>query len=212
MGPRFYPEGTIERLANELLTKYANGRRLALPIPIERIVEDYFRIDLLWDKVDEGEGGRILAGLNGRKSLIVFNEDERSLIDGTPGLYNTILGHETGHRVLHFDPALQYQAELAGVGGDFHCKFRGEDVGNGWEEIQAHKFMGYVLLPEELLKSLIAGRDLLRWPVLYEIREECQVTISALVHRLSDMGRTYVDKESRLFPSRAEAAGQGRLF
>ncbi len=212
MNTRFYPERTIERLANEVLIKYASGRRLALPIPVERIVEDHFGIDLLWDRIDEREGGRILAGLNGRKSLIVFNEDERPLIDGTPGLYNTILGHEMGHRVLHFDPALQYQAELAGVGGGFVCKFRGEDVGNGWEEVQAHKFMGYILLPEELLKPLIAGRDLLKWPVLYEIREECQVTISALVRRLSGMGLIYVNDESQLFPSRAEAVGQGRLL
>lgn len=212
MDTRFFPERTIERLANEVLMKYANGRRLSLPIPIERIVEDYFRIDLLWDRVYEGEGGRVLAGLNGRKSLIVFNEDERPLIDATPGLYNTILGHETGHRVLHFDPALRYQAELPGLAGDFLCKFRSEEVGNGWEEVQAHKFMGYVLLPEEPLKYLIAGRDLLRWSVLYEIREECQVTISALVRRLSGMGLIYVDDERRLFPSRAEAAEQGRLF
>jgi len=60
---RFCPERTIERLANEVLMKYASRRRLPLPIPIERIVEDHFGIDLLWDRIDEREGGRILAGL-----------------------------------------------------------------------------------------------------------------------------------------------------
>ena len=72
--------------------------------------------------------------------------------------------------------------------------------------------MGYISLPEARLKPLTAGRDLLRWPVLYDIREECQATISALVRRLSGMGVIYVNDESQLFPSRAEAVGQGRLF
>ena len=39
----------------------------------------------------------ILAGLDPNNKTVVFNESRLALIEETPGLYNTVLGHEAGH-------------------------------------------------------------------------------------------------------------------
>ena len=43
--------------------------------------------------------------------MIKFNESRRQVFEETPGLYNTVLGHEIGHWELHVDhnPAAQQQ-------------------------------------------------------------------------------------------------------
>jgi Zn-dependent peptidase ImmA (M78 family) len=98
------------------------------------------------------------------------------------------------------------------VSGEYVCKYREITAERGFEEIQAHRFMGYLLLPGDLLRPLIAGRDLLQWAALYELRENCGVTISALVKRLEGLKLVYADENHRLHRSKEVAQGQGLLF
>jgi Zn-dependent peptidase ImmA (M78 family) len=104
------------------------------------------------------------------------------------------------------------QSELSGLEGGYVCRYRQATAEQGFEEIQAHKFMGYVLLPADLLRPLLKGRELLKWGVLYELREACGVTISALVRRLEGMKLLYVDEYRQLHRSKEVARGQGALF
>ncbi len=209
---RFIPDQAVEREASTLLSRYgARSGRLGLPIPIERIVEDVLDLRILWDQIERDDAST-LAGLSPQKRLILYNEAARGFIEGRPGLYETVLGHEAGHWVLHADRGAEFQGALPGLSGEYVCKYREITAEQGSEEIQAHKFMGYVLLPADLLRPLVVGRDLLQWSVLYELREACGVTISALVRRLEGLGLLYVDENHRLYPSKEVARGQGALF
>lgn len=209
---RFISDQVIEREANGLLTRY-HGRvgGLQLPVPIERIVEDVLSLNILWDQI-EGTDAATLAGLAPKRRLIKYNEASRDFIGGTPGLYETILGHESGHWVLHANRGAEFQTELKGLQGDYICKYRQMTAEQGFEEIQAHKFMGYVLLPTDLLRPLLEGRDLLSWTALYELREVCGVTISALVKRLEGLKLLYVDEYHQIHRSKQVAQGQRILF
>ncbi len=82
---------------------------------------------------------------------------------------------------------------------------------NAPRETQAHKFMGYLLMPAPLVRDAVAGVDLMQWPELYRLRDLFRVTISALTIRLEQLGRLYVDPNGTLHPSRAESQGQTRL-
>lgn len=181
---KFIPEVTIERKACDLLARYrARTGELPLPIPIERIVEDELDLSILWDSLGVADD-LILAGLSPEKKRITFNEDAKSKIVGTPGLYETVLAHEAGHWVLQADQGAHLQTALPGLGAPNQCWYRSTGHGRDPEEFQAHRFMAFLLMPTEFLVPRLEGKDLTVWPVLYRLRDEFDVTISALVKRL----------------------------
>ena len=55
-------------------------------------------------------------------------------------------------------------------------------------EWQAERFAGYLLLPGSLLLPTLAGVDLYHWPALYRLRDQFQVSITALRIRLEELG------------------------
>ena len=66
-------------------------------------------------------------------------------------------------------------------------------------------------MPSHVLLEAVREVDLLSWPALYDLREQFQVTITALKVRLERLGILYVTEEGRLYPSRQEYEGQIRL-
>jgi hypothetical protein len=178
---------------------------------VERILEDVLDLSILWDTIPEEPGQSILAGLDPNNKTVVFNESRLALIEETPGLYNTVLGHEAGHWEAHVDPALLDQTPLPHFDREFGCLFRRSGPGQDPRERQAHKFMGYLLMPTSLLLETIQGVDLLNWPNLYRLRDLFQVTITALTVRLTRLNLLYVADDKQLFPSRQEYDGQMRL-
>lgn len=124
---RFYHAQTIEALANELLIKWqARDQRLTPPIPVERLAENVLDLRILWDVVPERANETILAGLVPREKTVIFNESRQAILDGTPGLYRTVLAHEIGHWELHVDRALVNQDGIPGIGEQLQFLFRSE--------------------------------------------------------------------------------------
>ena len=212
MTSKFSADAEIERRANRLLGRYEvrSGPISSPPIPVERILEDVLDLGILWDTIPEEPGQSILAGLDPNNRTVVF-ESRLALIEETPGLYNTVLGHEAGHWEAHVDPALLDQTPLPHFGREFGCLFRQSGPGQDPRERQAHKFMGYLLMPASLLLESIQGVDLLNWPNLYRLRDLFQVTITALTVRLTRLNLLYVSDDKQLYPSRQEYDGQMRL-
>ena len=114
MTSKFLADAEIERRANRLLGRYeAQYEPISNPpIPVECILEDVLDLGILWDTIPEEPGQSILAGLDPNNKTVVFNESRLALIEETPGLYNTVLGHEAGHWEAHVDPALLDQTPL----------------------------------------------------------------------------------------------------
>ena len=213
MNTKFLSDPQLEEMAGHLLRRYesSHGAVSSPPVPVERILEDLLDLNILWDDVSEPPHQSILAALDPGEKTVVFNESRRTLITDTPGLYYTILAHEAGHWEVHVDHGHLAQRPLPDLERDFSCLYRSSGPGQDLREVQAHRFMGFLLMPSDLLKEAIEGVDLLSWPTLYGLRDRFQVTITALKVRLERQGLLYVTEDGELYPSRQEYEGQMRL-
>ena len=213
MNTRFLSDTQLEGMAGHLLARYESmhGAVSSPPVPVERILEDALDLSILWDRVPEPPGQFILAELDSSSKTVVFNESRRTLITETPGLYCTVLAHEAGHWEIHVDHGLLAQSRLPGFERDFKCLYRGSGPGQDPREVQAHRFMGFLLMPAHVLLEAIGNVNLLSWPALYELRDRFQVTITALKVRLERLGLLYVAEDGKLYPSRQEYEGQTRF-
>lgn len=209
----YLPDAKIEAMAGQLLARYEelHGAITAPPVPVERVVEDVLDLGILWERVDEPPGVTVLAALVPRERVILLNETRRELIGETAGLYSTILGHEAGHWEMHVDKGVLQQAGFPGLEPPDGCLYRPDEPKNDPRETQAHRFMGYLLMPSALVRDAAEGMDLMQWPELYRLRDLFQVTISVLTIRLAQLGRLYVGPDGTLHRSRAEYRGQRRL-
>ena len=213
MNARFLSDTQLEDMAGRLLARYESlyGAVSYPPVPVERILEDALDLSILWDKVSEQPGQFILAELDSSSKTVVFNESRRTLITETPGLYYTVLAHEAGHWEVHVDHGLLAQSPLPGFERDFKCLYRSSGPGQDPREVQAHRFMGFLLMPADVLLEAVRDVDIPSWPVLYELRDRFQVTITALKVRLERLGLLYVAEDGKLHPSRQEYEGQMRF-
>ncbi len=209
----FISDTVLEQRATNLLLAYQRkrGQRLTLPIVAEKVVQTVCELDIVWDRIPEPAGQTFLAGLDPSAGTIVLNEARRQVFKETPGLQNTVLGHEGGHWELHADKGARFQLPLDGIARPLEHLYRHNSPKGDPQETQAHRFMGYLLLPHDLLKEAIEGVDLLSWPNLYRLREQFDVTISVLTIRLERLGLIYVSADGHLQRLREEAAGQRRL-
>ena len=213
MTTKFLSDAKLESMASRLLGRYESlfGAVSRPPVPVERILEDVLDLNILWDKVSEPRGQSILAELDSSLKTVVFNESRRTLITETPGLYHTILAHEAGHWEAHVDHALLAQSPLPGFEHYMKCLYQASGPGQNPRELQAHRFMGFLLMPSPILLEAARDVNLQSWPTLYKLRDLFQVTISALTIRLERLGLVYVTEEGNLYPSRQEYEGQMRL-
>ena len=67
-------------------------------------------------------------------------------------------------------------------------------------------------MPRSLLLPSTKGMNLQAWPPLYRLRDEFDVTITAIRVRLENLGLTYVDSQRRFHKSKQAAEGQDSLF
>ena len=213
MTTKFVSDSQLEDMAGQLLTRYESryGAVSSPPVPVERILEDVLDINILWDDISEPPRQSVLAALDPSLKTVVFNESRRTLITETPGLYYTVLAHEVGHWEIHVDHGLLAQRPLPSFERDFSCLYRSSGPGKDLREVQAHRFMGFLLMPSHVLLEEVRNVDLLTWHALYELRDRFQVTITALKVRLERLGLLYVTEDGRLYPSRQEYEGQIRL-
>ena len=213
MTTRYLPDVHIERQATRLLNRYEREFEAVTepPVPVEDIADGLLELGILWDSVTEAAGTSTLAGLEPRECMIKFNESRRQVFEETPGLYNTVLGHEVGHWQLHVDHDLAAQQQLPNLDHVYECLYQESACTQGTKETQAHRFMAILLMPYHLLWEAVSDVELTSWPNLYRLRELFQVTISALTIRLERLGVLYVATDGQLYPSLQEYHGQTRL-
>ena len=212
MTTRYLPDVHIERQVTRLLNRYEREFEAVTepPVPVEDIADGLLDLRILWDALPEAAGTSTLAGLDPDERMIKFNESRRNVIEETPGLYNTVLGHEIGHWELHVDTGGPQQ-QLPQFAQVYECLYQETTCTRGPKETQAHRFMGFLLMPSSLLWEAIRAVEITTWPNLYRLRELFQVTISALRIRLERLGVLYVAADGQLYPSLQEYHGQTRL-
>lgn len=120
----FLSNEAVEELTARRLREYERkvGRPVALPVPVEEVIEQALDLCILWDTVDEQPGEMILAGLKRRTRTVVVNEKHLKLFEEKPGLLRSTLGHEAGHWDIESRPhlgtgSLFFDDEDAGADG-----------------------------------------------------------------------------------------------
>jgi hypothetical protein len=182
-------------LANDLLDIYQtqSGSPLRPPIQADLVAES-IGLNLLWEEIIEEPETTVCAEVRPDERLIVVNEHRRGLLESNPGLYNTTVAHELGHWWLHVDHAALDHEELPGYMHSY-APPRQPDGRDRRDERNAHEFMSYLLMPRSLLLPRTKGMNLQAWPPLYRLRDEFDVTITAMRVRLENLGLTYLDSQ-----------------
>ncbi len=65
-------------------------------------------------------------------------------------------------------------------------------------ELQAERFGAFVLLPEHLLRPMLAGLDLSQWTVVAELGRDCGVSKTAIRRTLEQLGELLVGPNGQL--------------
>ena len=214
---QFFSREQIEHATVNLLREYARKHSWASdapPIPVEHIAEDLLDLRLLWEPIPEKDGQVILAKLVAGEQRIIFNETRQDLLDDTPFLYNTTLAHEVGHWILHVERGnWGRQQSLFEVEKQEFIVYRNTGSSrDSWDEKNAHRFMGCLLMPHQLLTSMAAQTPISGFSELYTLRDQFEVTVSALTIRLADLNIAYIDADGRFYPSREAFQGQANLW
>jgi len=202
----------VSRHASDVLRRFsaACGQPINLPIPVDRIAENFCLLDTLWEPIPEPPDHTVLAGLIPARRLVVFNENRRLLYDDVAFLERTVLAHELGHWALHVDQGAALTESLPGF--DPPMNFVCRQDSDTWEERHAAWFMSHLLLPRNLLVEHIGKRAIASLSDIYQLGQDCQVTVTVMQIALEQMGRAYVDEVGRVHPSRQEYLGQRSLL
>jgi Zn-dependent peptidase ImmA (M78 family) len=209
---RFIPDDEIETHATSILQKY--GRKFKPitepPVPIENIIDLVVDIPIVREAIPDHQGSSVLAKLIARgypyhTLEIIVNEDKQSYFDKYKGTEQYSLAHELGHLVLHIDRGilntlLLHDAEEQPI---ILCRMNSDedrDRSAKWKELQAERFAAFILMPQDLLRAACASMDIYHWPNLYTLKDQFQVTISALTNRLKELNLIAITPDRRLIP------------
>ncbi len=115
--PRFLKNEVIEDITAQRLREYEAkmGVTVALPIPVEQVVEQVLGLDFDWDVIEEMPGEQILGGLDAVNRKILLNTKHTDLFDKNPGLLRSTIGHEAGHWDIDIDRSRLLHPTLPGM-------------------------------------------------------------------------------------------------
>jgi hypothetical protein len=233
----------IDELTAKRLREYEAkvGCAVSLPVPIEKVIEQVLGLTFDWDTIEERPGEQILGGLIAEQRKIILNEKHLDLFREKPGLERSTIGHEAGHWDVDIDRASLLHPTLPGL--ETHSQIVGrhatksdlvievlsramrderylqvyKQLTEGQDSVEVRsavdRYQSSLLMPEWLMREVQDQYDFTKWPQLYALAEEAQVSISNLTVRLQRLGLLYIPKGSKkLYRSRDEHVGQSRLF
>ncbi|MCA9062070.1 MAG: hypothetical protein KDA96_03400 [Planctomycetaceae bacterium] len=217
------------------------GRPVCFPVPVEQIVEQVLGLDFDWVEIEENPGEQILAGLIPEERRIVLNTRHLNLFQEKPGLERSTIGHEAGHWDIDIDrtslhhprlPGFEFQNSVvrrqaadrrvlvevlnrAAYDDRYFELYRELTAGQDPPEVQSavDRYQSSLLMPEWLIRDAVKEINVTAWPMLYQLAEQAQVTISNLVVRLHRLDVIYIPAGSKdIFPGRDAFTGQKHLF
>lgn len=164
--------------------------RVTLPVPIELIIEQTYRLQILWEEIAEPPATIILGALVPRRRMILLNLRHREFFEQWMGPERFTLAHELAHWVYDADNPDQLTLDLGAQPGEQYCYHRdspglSDDI--HLREVNANKLAAHLLMPEALVRA--ASLD----EVLGDLRGAAarwQVSRAALEIRLEELGLT----------------------
>ena len=192
MSRQTYPRPDYQHAvtASRVIARYAStvGVAVDLPVPIELIIEQTFRLEILWEDLPEPSDAVILGALAPRDRRIVLNLRHQALFEQYMGPERFTLAHELGHWIYDADDPNQLALDLGKHSPGWHCYHR-ESPGLSEilriRELNANKFAAHLLLPEDLVRRANIGEVL---KDLSGTAKRWQVSRTTLRIRLQDLG------------------------
>jgi Zn-dependent peptidase ImmA (M78 family) len=123
------------------------------------------------------------------------------------GTMNFSKAHELGHWVLHITEQQEYEQLSFYEHETFYCRSFSKKPP---AEIQADMFAASVLMPRDVICGAInqlKARGKVTFPDLYKLKDEFEVSISALTTRVQELNLLYI-ADKKIYSSKAEAMGQ----
>ena len=108
------PDHLHARKASEVLARHASihGTPVTLPVPIELIVEQTHKLQILWGDIPEPPEAMILGALAPRERRIMLNSRHEALFEQCVGPERFTLAHELGHWIYDADDPRQLSFDL----------------------------------------------------------------------------------------------------
>ena len=176
--------------ASSVLARHSStvGTPVDLPVPIELIIEQTYRLEILWEDVPEPSDTVILGALAPSDRRIVLNMRHQALFEQYMGPERFTLAHELGHWIYDADDPDQLALDLDGHSPESYCYYR-ESPGLPEilriRELNANKFAAHLLLPEDLVRRANFDEVLKDLP---GTARRWQVSRTTLRIRLQDLG------------------------
>ena len=176
--------------ASDVLTRHAVtiGSPVNLPVPIELIIEQTYRLEILWDEVDEPLGAIVLGKLEPHHRRISLNTRHESLFEQYIGPERFTLAHELAHWIYDADSPDQLAFDLGVQPETQYCYYR-ESPGLSEvyriREMNANKLAAHLLLPEDLVRNVSINQILGDFS---GTAEAWQVSRTTLRIRLQELG------------------------
>lgn len=141
-------------VGGEVLRRHTleTGEPIALPVPIEMIVEKTYGLTIGWDDIDEPDGFVVLGALSPTTRTIVMNTRHLNRFERWIGPERFTLAHELAHWIYDANPD-QGTLDL-GRRGEVFC--RRDDTSEldrttQTREQNANKLAAHLLLPDDLV-------------------------------------------------------------
>jgi hypothetical protein len=153
------PDRIHAQITGEVLRKHAagTGKPITLPVPIEAIVEQTYRLDVLHDEIEEPPGSMILGALSPADRTIVMNSRHEDLFESVVGPERFTYAHELAHWIYDADDPDQLTLDLDAPAHAEHYCYHRESPGLAEDlrirEVNANKFASHLLLPEALVRA-----------------------------------------------------------
>jgi hypothetical protein len=177
---------------------------------------DFLDLGIEWESFESSQDGVVAAKIYPSERRVELNQDFQAL-HTNEGLYQSTIGHEIGHWILHINrdeaDEVVAQGELSlfpTTGSQFFlCRTVDEkaiygnkrESQNDWREWQAQYFSSCLLMPRFKVSEVLQGRSPLDSIHLKTMEEELGVSRRNLVHRLKDLELIQEDR-GRIYPGR----------
>ena len=200
----------IERIVDSRFMEFENrhGKITGLCVPVDEIIE-YCGLSILYEKIVEKEGEKILGGLNVQEKIIVINESHMQLFNEKPGLERSTKAHELGHWDIFVAKNKDNTDSLFGscqdlVGVSYRNSASGKVISvllDAWTDqdiYQAYKiatarkdhpnvasavdrYASCLLMPKRIILRYAEERDLTNWKDLYKVADALGVSVDNLL-------------------------------
>jgi len=199
----FIPEAEIEARGAALAQRYSLEPGFDVELLLDRL-----GLSLVWEDVDDEDGGAVLGQLLPERSLVVLNERHLDRLEEKDArLRRYTVGHEIGHWELHADAARSRSLSLFD-GERIWCRDGSQDP----VERQAEMFSAALLMPTDRLRERLPAPPWRGWPHVYRLADAFVVNVTPMVIRLERLGWMHRDDSGIPVSGQKLPPGQGALF